>query len=190
MTYKGADDMNYIPCALTIAGTDPTGGAGIQADLKTFQELQSYGMSIITTVVSQNTTGVQDVYHMPLSMIESQLQSVIGDMPIHAFKTGMIAQVEMMKMIKKMTRDLKVPYVIDPVMVATSSDPLIDGSAMRYLRYEMLPIATIITATIPAAEYLVGIGISDKQDMEIAAKGLVKKRGLKTSVVTGRHLEA
>src|SRR5690625_410726 len=189
MTYKGADDMNYIPCALTIAGTDPTGGAGIQADLKTFQELKTYGMSIITTVVSQNTTGVQDVYHMPLSMIESQLKSVIDDMPIHAFKTGMIGQHDMMEMIKKTTRNLNVPYVIDPVMVATSGDPLIDESAMNFLRNELLPLASIMTPNIPEAEYLLDMKINSKEDMEIAAKGLVEKLGVKASLVTGGHLE-
>src|SRR5690625_6331710 len=80
--------MSKIACSLTIAGTDPTGGAGIQADLKTFQELQSYGMSVITSVVAQNTTGVQDIHHLPLSMIDEQLQSVFSDMPVHAMKTG------------------------------------------------------------------------------------------------------
>src|SRR5690625_97840 len=81
--------------ALTIAGTDPTGGAGIQADLKTFQELKSYGMSVITSVVAQNTLGVQDVHHVPLEMIKEQLQSVFSDVPVHAFKTGMIANIDM-----------------------------------------------------------------------------------------------
>src|SRR5699024_4550023 len=89
----------------------------------------------------------------------------------------------------KMTRDLKVPYVIDPVMVATSGDPLIDESAMSFLRNELLPIAAIITPNIPEAEYLLDMEISDKKDMEIAAKGLVKKLGVKTALVTGGHLE-
>src|SRR5690625_2887644 len=93
--------MKEIACALTIAGTDPSGGAGVQADLKTFQELQSYGMSVITSVVAQNTTGVQDVHHLPLSIIEEQLESVFSDMPVHAFKTGMIANVDMMEIIFK-----------------------------------------------------------------------------------------
>lgn len=93
--------MKQVACALTIAGTDPSGGAGIHADLKTFQELQSYGMSVITSVVAQNTTGVQAVHHVPIEIIEQQLDSVISDMPIHALKTGMIANQEMMKVIQK-----------------------------------------------------------------------------------------
>src|SRR5690625_4891817 len=86
--------MKNVACSLTIAGTDPTGGAGIQADLKTFQELRSYGMSIITSVVAQNTTGVQAVHHVPLEIIGKQLDAVLSDMPVDAFKTGMIANIE------------------------------------------------------------------------------------------------
>src|SRR5690625_3000415 len=86
--------MEKTPCALTIAGTDPTGGAGVQADLKTFQELKSYGMSVITSVVSQNTTGVKDVLDLPVSVITAQLDAVIEDIPVHALKTGMIANVD------------------------------------------------------------------------------------------------
>src|SRR5690625_3488522 len=93
--------MKEVACALTIAGTDPTGGAGIQADLKTFQELQSYGMSVITSVLAQNTTGVQSVHHMSLDLIADQLDSVFSDMPVHALKTGMIANVDMMHIIQR-----------------------------------------------------------------------------------------
>src|SRR5690554_3189484 len=125
--------MKKVSCALTIAGTDPTGGAGIQADLKTFQELQSYGMSVITSVVAQNTTGVQDVHHLPIRMIEEQLDSVFSDMPVHAFKTGMIADIDMMKAVKAKITDIKAPYVMDPVMVATSGDALIIEDARDYL---------------------------------------------------------
>src|SRR5690625_1189963 len=121
--------MNKIPCALTIAGTDPTGGAGIQADLKTFQELKSYGMSVITSVVAQNTTGVQAVHHLPLDMIEKQLESIISDVPVHAFKTGMIANIDMMKIIANKIATIDAAFVMDPVMVATSGDPLIAEDA-------------------------------------------------------------
>src|SRR5690625_3901827 len=114
--------MKEVPSALTIAGTDPSGGAGIQADLKTFQELKSYGMSVITSVVSQNTTGVQDVYHLPTSVIETQLDSVLDDMDVHAFKTGMIADREMMEGIREKRKNLDIHYVMDPVMLTTSSN--------------------------------------------------------------------
>lgn len=102
--------MKIIPSALTIAGTDPSGGAGIQADLKTFQELKSYGMSVITSVVAQNTTGVQAVHHLPLDMIDQQLESVFSDMPVHAFKTGMIASIDMMELIAKRIQKIRCSF--------------------------------------------------------------------------------
>src|SRR5690625_6695923 len=119
---------------LTIAGTDPTGGAGIQADLKTFQELKTYGMSVITSVVAQNTLGVQDVHHLPISMIETQLRSVLSDIPVHAFKTGMIANIDMMEVIQENITNLDVHFVLDSVMVATSGDTLINEKLIKYLR--------------------------------------------------------
>src|SRR5690625_1905336 len=134
--------MKQISCALTIAGTDPSGGAGIQADLKTFQELRSYGMSVITSVVAQNTTGVQAVHHLPLEMIEQQLASVLSDMPVNALKTGMIANIDMMKVIANKISDLEIPFIMDPVMVATSGDPLIAEDARHFLREYLLPLTT------------------------------------------------
>ena len=145
--------MKEVACSLTIAGTDPSGGAGIQADLKTFQELQSYGMSVITSVVAQNTTGVQDVHHIPLQMIEEQLESVFSDMPVHAFKTGMIANIDMMEVIQAKIADKDIPFVIDPVMVATSGDALISEDARDYLRDHLLPLCTVTTPNLPEAEF-------------------------------------
>src|SRR5699024_10166332 len=117
--------MEKTPCALTIAGTDPTGGAGVQADLKTFQELKRYGMCVITSVVSQIKHGVKDVLDLPVSVITAQLDAVIEDIPVHALKTGMIANVDMMKEIKQRIELLNIAYVMDPVMVTTSGDTLI-----------------------------------------------------------------
>ncbi|WP_328517388.1 bifunctional hydroxymethylpyrimidine kinase/phosphomethylpyrimidine kinase [Virgibacillus pantothenticus] len=124
--------MKQIPCALTIAGTDPSGGAGIQADLKTFQELAVYGMSVITSVVAQNTTGVQNVHHIPIEMIKEQMQSVFSDMPLHSLKTGMIANESMMRVIVEQLSKTDAYYVMDPVMVATSGDPLIAEEARDF----------------------------------------------------------
>lgn len=180
--------MKKIPCSLTIAGTDPTGGAGIQADLKTFQELKSYGMSVITSVVAQNTTGVQAVYHLPLEMIEKQLNSVISDIPIHAFKTGMIANIDMMKLIAKKITGLNAHYVMDPVMVATSGDPLIDEDAQDYLRDHLLPLTSIVTPNIPEAETLIGKPINTEDDMKEAAIYIVEKLGARSAIVKGGHL--
>jgi len=180
--------LQEVACSLTIAGTDPSGGAGIQADLKTFQELQSYGMSVITSVVAQNTTGVQDVHHLPLEMIDEQLTSVFQDMPVHAMKTGMIANIEMMKVIQKHLEDKDIPLVIDPVMVATSGDSLINEEARDYLRTYFLPLSTLVTPNIPETEFLTGIKIETLDNMQDAAKMLVHDFGAKAALVKGGHL--
>ncbi|MDY0410267.1 bifunctional hydroxymethylpyrimidine kinase/phosphomethylpyrimidine kinase [Virgibacillus soli] len=181
--------MKHIPCALTIAGSDPSGGAGIQADLKTFQELQSYGMSVITSLTAQNTTGVQGVYHIPTDMIEQQLTSIMNDMPIHAFKTGMIANVDMMKVIEKRVPEINAPYIMDPVMVATSGDPLISTQAQQYLCNHLLPLATVVTPNIPEAETIIGEKINTEDDMKEAAIQIVKHYGAQAALIKGGHIK-
>ncbi|WP_373894937.1 bifunctional hydroxymethylpyrimidine kinase/phosphomethylpyrimidine kinase [Virgibacillus natechei] len=180
--------MTQIPTTLTIAGTDPSGGAGIQADLKTFQELKSYGMSVITSVVAQNTTGVQDVHHLPVEIIEQQLDSVISDIPVHAFKTGMIANKDMMKVIAKHVSDLDAFYVMDPVMVATSGDSLINQDSRHFLREHLLPLTTLVTPNIPEAEFLTGDKIGTLDDMKQAAEKIVKDFGADAALVKGGHM--
>ena len=186
---RGGFKMKEVPSALTIAGTDPSGGAGIQADLKTFQELKSYGMSVITSVVSQNTTGVQDVYHLPTSVIETQLDSVLDDMDVHAFKTGMIADREMMEVIREKTKNLGIPYVMDPVMVTTSGDTLIEEDARDFLRDELLPLTTVVTPNIPEAEYLLNRKIEHVEDMKKAAKDIVTEFGVEAALIKGGHIK-
>ncbi|SEQ50223.1 bifunctional hydroxymethylpyrimidine kinase/phosphomethylpyrimidine kinase [Piscibacillus halophilus] len=181
--------MSKLSSALTIAGTDPSGGAGIQADLKTFQELKTYGMSVITSVVAQNTTGVQNVQHLPVEFIEEQLQSVVSDMPVHAFKTGMIATKDMMQVIRKQMIEQNLPYVMDPVMVATSGDVLIVEEARGYLRDQLVPLATIVTPNIPEAEFLTGLEIQNFDDMKRAAKVIVHDLGATSALIKGGHLE-
>ncbi|MFD2044201.1 bifunctional hydroxymethylpyrimidine kinase/phosphomethylpyrimidine kinase [Ornithinibacillus salinisoli] len=180
--------MNNVSCALTIAGTDPSGGAGIHADLKTFQELKSYGMSVITSVVAQNTTGVQEILHLPNEMIVSQLDSVLSDLPVHAFKTGMIANTEMMEVILEKITTINAPYVMDPVMVATSGDALIHVDARSYLREHLLPLTTIVTPNIQEAEFITGNTIESLSDMQDAANQIVYKHGAGAALVKGGHL--
>ncbi|MGY0693467.1 bifunctional hydroxymethylpyrimidine kinase/phosphomethylpyrimidine kinase [Virgibacillus sp. FSP13] len=181
--------MTQIPCVLTIAGTDPSGGAGIQADLKTFQEFTCYGMSVITSVVAQNTTGVQEVHHIPIKMIEQQLDSVISDIPFQAFKTGMIANIDIMDAIAKKISHLSVPFVMDPVMVATSGDPLITADARDYLRDQLLPMTTLVTPNVPEAEYIIGETIKTIDDLQQAAEQIVFKHGAGAALVKGGHLD-
>ena len=180
--------MEKIPCALTIAGSDPSGGAGIQADLKTFQEMQVYGMSVITSLTAQNTTGVQGVHHAPVEFIDQQIDSITSDMPVHAFKTGMLANVEMMEVVANKIKTLAAPYVMDPVMVATSGDSLISLEAREYLKKHLIPLASLLTPNIPEAETITGIKIHNLQDMEKAAQIIVEEYGAAAALVKGGHM--
>ncbi|WP_173918331.1 bifunctional hydroxymethylpyrimidine kinase/phosphomethylpyrimidine kinase [Halobacillus sp. Marseille-Q1614] len=181
--------MTQVSTALTIAGTDPSGGAGIQADLKTFQELKSYGMSVVTSVVSQNTTGVKDVHHLPADFIKSQLNAVSSDMPIHALKTGMIANIEMMKVVAEWIPQTTAPYVMDPVMVATSGDALIEEEARSLLRDHLLPLTSVVTPNIPEAEFLLGEEIKGTEDMKLAAEQICTRFQTGAVLIKGGHLE-
>ncbi|MCP3030912.1 bifunctional hydroxymethylpyrimidine kinase/phosphomethylpyrimidine kinase [Halobacillus sp. A1] len=181
--------MRNVSTALTIAGTDPSGGAGIQADLKTFQELKSYGMSVITSVVSQNTTGVKDVYHLPSEFLKSQLEAISSDMPVHALKTGMISNVEMMKVIAEWIESIPAPYVMDPVMVATSGDALIEEESRGYLRDHLLPLASLVTPNIPEAEYILGCKIESHDDMKKAAEQICTRFGAGAALIKGGHMK-
>ncbi|GGJ88904.1 hydroxymethylpyrimidine/phosphomethylpyrimidine kinase [Lentibacillus kapialis] len=182
--------MTHIPAALTIAGTDPSGGAGIQADLKTFQELKTYGMSVITSVVAQNTTGVQDVQHMSVSMIKQQLKSVLSDIPFQAFKTGMLADIDIMDAVIEKISGLDSPYIMDPVMMTTSGHTLIAEDSRKYLRENLLPLSALVTPNIPEAEVITGETIKTPDDMQQAAKQIVDEFGAGAALVKGGHMQS
>ena len=162
-------NKNSFPTALTIAGTDPSGGAGIMADLKSFQARQVYGMAAVTSVVAQNTKGVRLIQNVDLEMLEAQLACVFEDIPPLALKTGMIPNVDMMRIIRKYV-DGSVPYVMDPVMVATSGDHLIDAQARDQFKAELMPVATLVTPNLSETEYLVGFAIESESDVKKAAQ--------------------
>ena len=179
--------MSRLNIALTIAGTDPTGGAGIMADLKSFQAREVYGMAVVTSVVAQNTLGVQMIRNLDLDILEAQLKSVFDDITPDSIKTGMIANADMMKLIKKyLPKD--VPYVVDPVMVATSGDKLIDDVARKHLKEEILPLATIITPNVPEAEEIVDFKIVTEDDVNRAGKFIIDEVGCTSVVIKGGHL--
>jgi hydroxymethylpyrimidine/phosphomethylpyrimidine kinase len=180
--------MSRVVSALSIAGTDPTGGAGIQADLKTFQEREVYGMSVVTSVVAQNTLGVNSIHHLPISFIEQQLQAVFDDIVPEAVKTGMIASVEMMELISETLKKQDVPYVIDPVMVAKSGDALMEETSRKVIREALIPLATVVTPNIPEAEILVDFKIENTEDAKRAARVIVDELGASAAVVKGGHL--
>lgn len=149
------------PIALTIAGSDPSGGAGIQADLKTFTALGVYGASIITALTAQNTLGVTGVMKVPGAFIAAQFEAVRSDLKIGAIKTGMLADVETVECVSGLLARLRdVPLVVDPVMVATSGDRLIDESAVAAVREKLVPLARIITPNLPEAAALLGSSVA------------------------------
>lgn len=171
-------NKNSFPTALTIAGTDPSGGAGIMADLKSFQARQVYGMAAVTSVVAQNTKGVRLIQNVDLEMLEAQLACVFEDIPPLALKTGMIPNVDMMRIIRKYV-DGSVPYVMDPVMVATSGDHLIDAQARDQFKAELMPVATLVTPNLSETEYLVGFAIESESDVKKAAQFVLNEMGPK-----------
>lgn len=181
---------NLIPTALTIAGTDPTGGAGIQADLKTFQERNVYGMSVVTSIVAQNTLGVQKIHNLPVPFIQEQLDSVFTDIEPDVVKTGMIATPEMMYVIAEVIREYKPKYVIDPVMIAKSGDYLMNIEAQRTIRDILVPLATVMTPNLPEAEVLLDMKIETIAAAEEAAKLIVHELHAKAVVVTGGHFKS
>ncbi|MGV3033307.1 bifunctional hydroxymethylpyrimidine kinase/phosphomethylpyrimidine kinase, partial [Staphylococcus chromogenes] len=141
--------MKSLNIALTIAGTDPSGGAGVMADLKSFHACGVYGMATITSIVAQNSLGVQHIHHLEPSWLEEQLESVYSDELPQALKTGMIPTPEMMDIVARYVKKQTIPYVIDPVMVAKSGDSLMEESVRQSLKDVLLPLADIATPNIP-----------------------------------------
>lgn len=180
--------MTSLHVALSIAGTDPTGGAGIMADLKSFQARSVYGMAAVTSVVAQNTKGVQLIRHLDQEILEEQLKSVFQDIVPDAIKTGMLAQVETIELVASYLAKQKCPYVLDPVMVATSGDRLIEEDAIQALKTKLLPLATIITPNLPEAEVLVGRTLKSENDIMNAGRWIRKELGVKNVVIKGGHL--
>ena len=157
--------------ALTIAGTDPTGGAGIQADLKTMTMNGVFGMSAITALVSQNTMGVREIVEMTPDFLASQIDVVFEDIVPDAVKIGMVASTDLIRTIARQLQFHRAKnIVVDPVMVATSGDRLISGDAIETLKEELLPMACVITPNIPEAEILAGMNISTTAEIEEATR--------------------
>ena len=164
--------------ALTIAGSDSSGGAGIQADIKTMTAHGVYAMSAICALTAQNTTGVSDIMEVTPKFLEEQLESVFSDIYPDAIKTGMVASSELIKVIVKKLKQYNAKnIVVDPVMVATSGSKLISDDAIGTLKSELLPLATIITPNIPEAEVLSGMKVETQEDMIAAAKAINEKYG-------------
>jgi hydroxymethylpyrimidine/phosphomethylpyrimidine kinase len=176
-----------LPVALTIAGSDSGGGAGIQADLKTFAALGVHGTSAITAVTAQNTLGVSDYVELPLEMIRAQIDEVVRDLAPAAAKTGMLASPEIIEVVAAAIREHGLTnLVVDPVMVAKGGAKLLRHDAVDALRTRLIPLAAVITPNVPEAEVLLGRRIASRQERERAACDLVAL-GCQAAVVKGGH---
>lgn len=178
-----------IPVALTIAGSDSGGGAGIQADLKTFQAFGVFGTSAVTAITAQDTRGVHGVHAIPVDLVRRQIEVVAKDLAPRACKTGMLATAELVGAVADSIRDLGLDhFVLDPVMVATSGDRLLDRDAEAAVAEVLLPLATVITPNLDEARILAGRDIESEKDMVAVAERLVE-RGARAALVKGGHLE-
>lgn len=176
--------------ALTIAGSDSGGGAGIQADIKSFAAAGVYGTSVITSVTSQNTQGVTDIFNLPLSSIESQIDAIFTDFDISCVKTGMLSTAEIIQTVSDKLQDYNVKkLVVDPVMVAKGGSRLLQESAVNTLIESLIPQAYIITPNIEEAEFLLDCKINTEEKMKKAAKELMKM-GSEFVLLKGGHLKS
>ena len=176
--------------ALTIAGTDPSGGAGIQADLKTFSALGAYGCSVITALVAQNTRGVQSVYRIEPDFVAAQLDSVFSDVRIDTTKIGMLAETDIVEAVAERLKRYQVQNVVlDTVMLAKSGDPLLSASAVETLRTKLLPQVALITPNLPEAAALLGTSHA-QTEREMKAQGnALLAMGCGAVLMKGGHLD-
>ena len=180
--------MSRTPVMLSIAGSDPSGGAGMQADLKTASALDVYGATVVTALTVQNTLGVTGIHAVPPAFIVEQYVSVVTDLDVRAVKIGMLGTVEVVEAVAGMLRDHPVPaVVVDPVMVATSGDRLVPEDAVAAIRELLLPLATVVTPNVPEAEVLSGLSIAGEDDLETVGRALLAL-GPQHVLVKGGHL--
>ncbi len=180
--------MNRYPVVLTIAGSDSSGGAGIQADIKTISSLGVYACSAITAITAQNTLGVRSIQGVPASVLKDQLEAVFEDFTIDAVKTGMLYNKESIEIISKCLGRFRPRFfVLDPVMISTSGNKLIADDAIETMQQILFPQTTVITPNITEAEVLTGIKISSPDDMQAAAEFLLQK-GCNAVLMKGGHL--
>jgi hydroxymethylpyrimidine/phosphomethylpyrimidine kinase len=154
---------------LTIAGSDSSGGAGIQADLKTFTAFKCYGMSVITALTAQNTLGVQAIHAVPSHFVQTQIDSIFADIEVDAIKIGMLSNIEIINIVMQSLRRKQGNLILDPVMVAKGGALLLQTEAIQHLK-KLFPLTTLITPNLKEAEILVNAAITKKKQMELAAR--------------------
>src|SRR5579859_2889983 len=180
------EHRSVVPRALTIAGSDSGGGAGIQADLKTFAALGVYGLSALTAITAQNTLGVSAAYDLPEELVEEQIDAVLEDIGADAVKTGMLSSPAIIEAVVGRVRKWQVRLVVDPVMMAKGGAPLLQPEAVMTLRTQLLPLAEVVTPNIPEAEVITGWHIERSEEMREAAR-FIHDLGARHIVVKGGH---
>lgn len=177
-----------VPTVLTIAGSDPSGGAGLQADLKTFHRHGVYGTGVVTLLTVQNTTAVRRVELVDAELVAQQLDAVLADIPPGAAKTGALGSASVVQLVAERFADRGVPLVVDPVRIATHGAPLLDDEARALLLERLLPVAALVTPNVAEAQWLSGVEIHDEHDAGKAAKRLIET-GVGAVLIKGGHLE-
>lgn len=176
-----------VPIVVSVAGSDPSGGAGIQADLKTFAALHTYGAAVLTALTAQNTRGVSDVFPVPAAFVAAQLRDVLEDLDVRAVKTGMLGSPDVVDaLVDTLAAYPDIPVVVDPVMVATSGDRLVPAATVEAIRERLVPIATVLTPNLPESATLLGWSDIPPERMREAGTAL-RRLGSTTVVVKGGH---
>lgn len=189
MKNKNTTKIDFYPAALTIAGSDSCGGAGVQADLRTFNAFAVYGCSAITAVTAQNIFKVTDIHPVSAECVAAQIDAVLASVPVKFAKSGMLANAEIIRTVVDAVRKYKLKLVVDPVMKATSKANLLEDNALDVLRDELLSCAYIITPNVPEAEKITGMKIKNGKDLFSAAEMLADKYK-NICVVKGGHLNS
>jgi hydroxymethylpyrimidine/phosphomethylpyrimidine kinase len=178
-----------VPTALTVAGSDPSGGAGIQADLKTFSALGVYGTAVLTALTAQNTRGVTGVHGVPPEFVGEQLATLFADVEVHATKLGMLGTADVVRAVAAALADRPAgPVVCDPVMVATSGDRLIDEAAVDAVRTDLLPLADLVTPNVPEAAVLLDVPPATAVDQLPGQATALLELGPRAVLLKGGHL--
>jgi hydroxymethylpyrimidine/phosphomethylpyrimidine kinase len=176
-----------VPVGLTIAGSDPSGGAGIQADLKTFHQFGVYGEAVITLLTVQNTVGVTRIECMPPDLVSEQIRAVITDIPPGAAKTGALGNREIIQAVAELAADFRFPLVVDPVLVSKHGAALLAADAIEILKTRLLPYAFLVTPNLEEASWLAGTDVRDVASMRAAARKIAGL-GPQAVLVKGGHL--
>ena len=181
--------MASPPIALTIAGSDSSGGAGIQADIKTFSALGVYSASVITNITAQNTCGVHTVHTLPLNIIEAQLRAVFDDLNISCVKIGMLNTISAIELVSKILQEYRPKHIVlDPVMISSSGKPLIEANAIEALKTDLFPISTLITPNIPEAAVLLNCPSAETKPLMYETITKLNKFGSQSVLLKGGHL--